>query len=501
MDPGTQISELYGTPILELSKFTVEENVFFALAKIRPEKEDVPIINLLLNLFLKIDEDQMAAVDKARANGCTPNAFIGSQIALIGNHPMLEKTRQHCKRIIDTIREYGTQKEWVEVPKHIEKEIVESFFIKDSTPANKNGEILIEIIKKSSKNVSSMKFCLYVIQLAEKMGVFIRDAYEFLLASLAVSLLWKPMLEKRISREVVENVLTYIYTISHLVAFSVIHRDKNTYWQQLVLITDIKMESSFTENIFKILFNRKPKKTELIELKYLLGLTITNGPGTISTKGAKDSVSAGNFISMAFVGFLTNTGLSHGGNGFEAVEYLLEQFKESSLSDPGKPDSALQLKKMAKKAAKAYAKYKEMEKETGAFNYKRIPCIGHPVFKGNAVNTDPREDFVRKELEKKGIYNVFHEFYHLLVQELFNEGATRNVFCVNVDAVLAVITLKFIWNDLQKKELSLKDVQDLVFILFLLGRAIGVAADIADHRDRGLPMDCRTPQKEVGFVL
>jgi len=261
------------------------------------------------------------------------------------------------------------------------------------------------------------------------------------------------------------------------------------------------MQASFTENIFTILFNRKPTEIELTELKYLLGLTITNGPGTMSAKGSKETVSARNHISLAFTGFLCNTGLAHGGNGFEAVEYLLENFKNQKLSDPGDANPKIDLNRLATDAAKLYGKYKQQEKEAGQFSYKRIPCIGHPVFKGNAVNVDPREDFVQNEMKSAGIYNIFLDFYHLLVKEIFNEGVTRNVFCVNVDAVLAVISLKLIWQDLQNKKINLKQVQDLVFTLFLLGRSIGVAAEIADHRDRGLDMDCRTPQKEISFVL
>ena len=80
-------------------------------------------------------------------------------------------------------------------------------------------------------------------------------------------------------------------------------------------------------------------------------------------------------------------------------------------------------------------------------------------------------------------------------------GATGNVFCVNVDAVLAVISLKLLWKDLKENAISLEQVQDLVFTLFILGRSIGVAAEIADHRDRGIDMDCRTPQQEITFVL
>lgn len=156
---------------------------------------------------------------------------------------------------------------------------------------------------------------------------------------------------------------------------------------------------------------------------------------------------------------------------------------------------------MANQAAKTYGSYKVQQKELGVLDYKRIPCINHPVFKGNAVNIDLRENYVREQLAAQGLYNVFLDFYHHLVNELFHEGVTRNVFCVNVDAVLAVISLKLMWHELKEETITMKQAQKLVFSLFVCGRAIGTVAEIADHRDRGTDMDCRTPQREVEFVL
>ena len=40
-------------------------------------------------------------------------------------------------------------------------------------------------------------------------------------------------------------------------------------------------------------------------------------------------------------------------------------------------------------------------------------------------------------MEKRGDYNGFHAFYRELVQALYDTGATRYVFCVNVNAVIA----------------------------------------------------------------
>jgi hypothetical protein len=72
---------------------------------------------------------------------------------------------------------------------------------------------------------------------------------------------------------------------------------------------------------------------------------------------------------------------------------------------------------------------------------------------------------------------------------------------VNVDAVLSVITLKLVWKDVRQGKLTLRQVQDIGFLLFLYGRAIGTAAEVADHRDRGLDMDCRTPEERLEYVL
>jgi citrate synthase len=309
------------------------------------------------------------------------------------------------------------------------------------------------------------------------------------------------MLEKRISRQLVEDSVTYFYLMSRIVAYSVVGREHNPHWKKLVDQKLSNLNHSFTENAFKVLFGRVPGTPELVEFQALLGLTITNGPGTLSAKGAKGSVSARNDISMAFVGFLANTGRAHGGNGYEAIEFLVEQFKGVTLPDPGDPAHGLDLKRMANEAARTYGSYKKQALEAEDGPVRPIPCINHPIFRGNHINVDPREQFVAGAMAEKGVYNAFWEFYRLLVQELYNEGATKNVFCVNVDAVLAVITLKLVWKDLQAGRITLRQVQELAFTLFLFGRTLGVSAEIADHRDRGMDMDCRTPEKDLTYVL
>jgi citrate synthase len=260
------------------------------------------------------------------------------------------------------------------------------------------------------------------------------------------------------------------------------------------------MKTSFTNVAYQTVFGESPTKKQLKEFAALVALTLTNGPGTISAKGAKESVSARNNISTAYAGFLANTGLSHGGSGYEAVEFLLKSFDGIDIKNPEDTNST-DLKKLAKKVAVEYKNYKNEAKLKGATSYNRIPCINHPVFKGKRVNIDPREDFIFKRFKKDKIGNIFWDYYHDLVQALYKNGVSKNVYCVNIDAVIAVISLKLMWKSYKKGRISDQEMQKIGFIIFLIGRMVGVSAEIADHKDRGQDMDCRTPQSELKYIV
>ncbi|HDQ46289.1 MAG TPA: CoA-binding protein [bacterium] len=499
IDPETHVAVLNDRSVLELSRHGFEENLYYALARVMPGRRDIRLMNLLLNLFLRMETEAVESGDAVR-DGATPNAAIASQVARIGDSPFLRKIREYSRLLTDLAREFGMQDNDKDNP-DLESLIPDRLLTRGIPEQDDLFAPLLEEVREHARPRPPLKLCRHILDLAQVKGLTVRDLPEFLVAAISVNLFWNPMLEKRIHRQVAEEAAAYLFAVSRIVAASVTDRKTNRYWAKLLKPGAVSPAADFTGTVFRLLFNRKPTGAELDELRYLLGLTVTNGPGTLSAKGAKESVSARNHIATAYAGFLTNTGLAHGGNGFEAVAFLLEQFREVDLPDPALRPETLDLTALANRTARTYRNYKQEAKEKGELDYKRIPCINHPVFKGNEVNTDPREDFIRRELAEKGIGNVFLDFYHELVRELFNEGVTNNVFCVNVDAVLAVIALKLIWDDLRSGRLNPKQVQDLVFILFILGRSVGTTAEIADHRVRGQDMDCRTPEKELTFVM
>ncbi len=496
----TQVAELHGETVLDLSQRLMEENLYFALAKVMPGPDELPGVNLLLNLFLRTEERWLAPVDLGRTNRCLPNAYLAARIALVGDEEILAASREHARRLVDLVRDLGIDEATAAFPPELEAFAREHLLAAEAPRPSEWTEPLRAEVRRSPERCVVLRVAEHVLGLAERERLAVRDADAFLLAAAAVALLWKPMLEKRISRRVVEEAPAYLGCVSRLVSSSVLDRARNRHWARLAAGKS-PPAASFTENAFRVLFGRAPEPQELMEFRTAVGLTVTNGPGTLSAKGAKESVSARNDISMAYVGFLANTGRAHGGNGVEAVDFLLDVFAGVALEDPGRRDHGIDLQALARETARAYGARKRARRESADGASDPIPCINHPVFRGQDVNVDPREQFVQRLLEQQGISNVFLDFYHHLVRELFAEGVTKNVFCVNVDAVLAALTLKLVWKDRKQDRLTRRQVQEIGFLLFLYGRAIGTAAEVADHRDRGIDMDCRTPEDRLRFVL
>ncbi len=503
MDRKTQITELHGRSILDLTRYSFEANIFFALTKTTLKKEQQKLLNIILNYFIALNSNLLPVVTLGKDNNCTPNAYLASVIALLGNNAKFKTFKDITSKLISSFAENvesdvnatnydanGAAKKLISIlgtkKQNKENEVVSLLFKELNGLKNKNG-----IDKTTIKILGNLK--------SKKKSI--KCELEFLICSILLSFGWDALSGKRISRETAENLPVHFSIQASMVGLSVIKPENNIYWKRITTISDVNLlKKSFTETCFQILFNRKPSVSELAEFNSLLALTITNGPGTISSKGAKESVSARNDISLSYVGFMTNAGLAHGGNGFEAVQFLLKKLEGIKIDTPGNKKHKVNLKKIADKVAADYKEYKTQAKARGILNYDKIPCTNHPVFKDKKVNLDPREDYISKQFESKGIYNIFLDFYHKLVWSLYEVGASPKVFCVNIDAVIAVIALKLMWKQYSSKEITQKEMSEIVFLIFLFARMVGISAEIADHLDRGTDMDCRTPASQCFFV-
>ncbi len=497
MDPRTQVSSLHGVTMLQAAQNTLEANLALALLREAGGANDQALVNICVGAFLNLHGSAaLAAAEAARESGSAPNAALAAAAAMIGPRTA-EHARSAAALMINLFFRAGLRdayQRFDHAAVQLDAAQRENLF---GAEPDALATALIEAVIARGVHSALLEWLL------AQGGNPSADA---VLAALTTTLAWAPLQRKRVSRTSVENLPWWVRLVGTLIgatapasrhdAGSLCGIDRQTLLNQI----------SLTEVAASALLGRVPGADDLFAFQTLTGLLLTNGPGSISAQGAKGAVSADGpetpsrvQLNKAMIGFLSHTGFAHGGNGFEGVSFLLERFAGHTLADPASPEHGLDLTGMARSFAREYGAERAASKEVGA-GARNLPCVNHPVFKDKPVNIDPREEYVRKLFEARGEYNIFHDYYRKLVQALFDEGVTRNVFCVNVDALIATLLLKMMWPAWQAGTLAASDLETAAFTAFLYGRLIGCAAEIDDHLNRGKNMDTRTPQSQVKFV-
>ena len=506
MDPQTQVSRLQGVSVLDAATRSYEDNLVLSLIREYPNANGTALANVALNAYVNLHGSPMLdAAAAARNAGNSPNTSLCSAVSILGPG-MVATSREAARTLIDLFRETGL-----------------------SGPGDENFDIADVLKQASSKEQTEKLTGEAPDALAEAMltgikargakSVFIRllgslakhserhATADAVLAAICCHLAWRPLVLKRLSFTTAVNMPWHMRVFSTMVGASVRKERQTTDSFGGVENQELISGWNFTETAYLALLAQRPNEDDLFAFSILMGLTVTNGPGTISAQGAKGAVSADGpevpervQINKAYAGFLTHTGYAHGGNGFEAMRFLIERFGKLDVKDPGDPEHGLDLVAIAADYAKAFKEYKVSAKSAGNLSYDKIPCVNHPIFKGKDVNFDPREVYVHDLFRSRGTYNLFHEFYHELVKALAAFGVSRNVYCVNVDAVIAVILLKMLWKPFVAGEIDDSFLEYGAFTTFVYGRVAGDAAEIEDHLNRGRNMDTRTAASKCHFV-
>ncbi len=501
MDPATQVTKLHGVSVLDASRRSLEENLVMSLLKDYPSDYGRALANVAFNAYLNLHNDiTVLASDAAREAENSPNTVLSTALSVLGKGKV--KGAVEVSTLLLELFQYSGLKDptgdfdFSSILKGLDGEK------KRLLKADKGDTLAQTVLKKIDSLEGKSVFIEFI-----KSATQGKPSLDAILSAIWMTLGWEALMTKRISRNTILMLPWYSRIFSTMVGASVPAKKHTKDSFCGVKCKELIEEWGFTESTFLALIGRKPTDVELFEFSMLLGLLISNGPGTISAQGCKGGVSADGpespqrvQINKAFVGFLTHTGFAHGGNGYEAIEFLIERFRDRDLGNPSDRNHGIDLKKMADEYASWYKNYKAEQKAIGNIDYMKIPCVNHPVFKGKPVNYDPRERFVKELFDEKGIYNIFHDFYLHLVQALFDARVTPNVWCVNVDAVIAVILLKIVWDAYKKGSMTEKEIENAAFTTFLFGRMIGCAAEIDDHINRGRNMDTRTPASQCRFV-
>ena len=502
MDPKTQVTSVHGHEVFDLALQPLEACFALPLVHEIAGPNDRALLDVAVAAEVNLVGDPiLVATDAARDAGNAPNAIMAVAAAITGPK-RVERALECTRTLIDLFAHSGLRDGRDEAfdLSHIAIEPgMRALFLATAEEADDpRPEAMLGAIEARGGKSAFLKY------LKSLGGRLSRDA---ILAAIATTIAWAPLMRKRITRLTAETLPWYLRLYGVMVGATIPgehHRPGSLYG---IGRADRFGQWTMADLCFLAMTGKKPTPEEALPLQILVGLLISNGPGSISGQGAKGAVSADGpqtpsrvQINKAMVGFLTHCGYSHGGNGYEGMAFLLEQFNDKGLKDPTDPDHGIDLKAMATAFAKQYRREKRASKEVGA-ELRALPGVHHPIFKGKPVNHDPRERFVADYMAKAGRYNVFHAFYSELVQALYAEGASPYVFCVNVDAVIAALLLALLWPDFQAGRLTDRDLETAAFTVFLYGRMIGSAAEIDDHLNRGRNMDTRTPASACGYVV
>ena len=500
MDAKTQISSLHGTSMLNAATLSFESNLALALAHDAGGENDCQLIAAAVAAYVNLHgTPELAAAQAARDAGNAPNTVLAAAAALVGPKRQAA-ARATLKLMLERFHAAGLGSEFG-------ASLSTEF---DVARVDPSGIELMGTVPDARAQA-----LLAAVEGRDGRSVFLRwlrcvpghPTEAAVLAAIAATLAWGPLMRKRISLTTAECFPWWLQLFGTLIGASAdAHRHRPGAFAGIEQ-ADLLCRSGLGEIAFAALLGRLPNATDRFAFETLVGLLLTNGPGAISAQGAKGAVSADGpeqpqrvQLNKALMGFLTHTGYAHGGNGFEGISFLLEQFEGSRLGDPGAADPGVDLKALARRAVERYASYKQERKDAGSLDIAKLPGVNHPVFKDRPVNLDPREVFIAELFERRGEANAFHAFYRELVQALYDAGVSRNVYCVNVDAVIAALLLKMLWQPLRQGEMDTAELETAAFTIFLYPRMLGCAAEIDDHLNRGRNMDTRTPASACAFV-
>lgn len=497
MDTKTQVSSLHGVTVLQAATLPFEALVKLAVLHETGCENDWKLIATAIAAHVNLaGTSELAAAQAAREAGNAPNAVLAAAVAIIG--PRRQDAARDAVRLM--VERFSAAKL---------KDAKDTSF--DVTAVNTDGcSGLVQATPDESARVllNGLKArgaeSVFVHWLTTLPGEPTADA---VLAAIAATLAWTPLAAKRVSQLTAESLPWWMMLFGTVIGASC-GEERHQPGRFCEFDTrDLVGESSLAEIAFAALLGARPQEGDLLAFQTLVGLLLTNGPGAISAQGAKGAVSADGpeapervQLNKALLGFLANTGYTHGGNGYEGIAFLNEQFRDVDLIDPSDPNHGVDLQELARRTVEQYARYKAERKRTGSLGISKLPGVNHPVFKGKRVNHDPREVFIADLYELRGEYNVFHQYYRALVAALFEAGVSRNVYCVNVDAMIAALLLKMLWMPIRRGELGEHDLETAAFTLFLYPRMLGCAAEIDDHMNRGRNMDTRTPTAQCRFV-
>jgi succinyl-CoA synthetase alpha subunit len=308
MDRETQVTSVHGHSVLERALQPVQANFALPLVHEIATPNDRAMLDVAVAAEINLVGDSaLVAAESAREAGNSPNTIMAAAAAIIGPK-RVERALACARTLIDLFANSGL------VDAHDESFDYSHVKIDPKTRAlfltkevdwidPRPAAMLTAVRARGSRSV--------FLKVLEGFGAPLsRDA---ILAAIALTIAWGPLMRKRITRLTAETLPWYLRLYGVMIGASIPERQ-----HQRGNLWGIPREERFnrwtiTDFLFLALTGKKPTADEARPLQILIGLLISNGPGAITAQGAKGAVSADGpqtpgrvQINKAMVGFLSH---------------------------------------------------------------------------------------------------------------------------------------------------------------------------------------------------
>ena len=451
-----------------------------------------------------VGDPALIAADAAREAGNSPNTVMAAAAAIIG--PKRVDRALACTRaLIDLFAHSGL------VDAHDE-----SFALGSIQPDEKTRALFLatELADAEDPRPAAM---LAAVRARGCRSVFLdfldglgqRVSRDAILAAIATTIAWGPLMRKRISRLTAETLPWYLRLYGVMIGASI-----PGHHHQHGSLCGVAREERFSrwtmaDFLCLALIGRKPTEREARPLQILTGLLISNGPGAITAQGAKGAVSADGpqtpgrvQINKAMVGFLSHCGYSHGGNGYRGHGLPARTLPGQRPQGPDRPQPRHRPEGHGQVVRRGLSRAEDAIARVRCCRAARAAGRAPPGLQGQARQLRPARALHR---EIHGGARRLQHLPRLLPRACpgpVRRRAPRRMCSASMWMPSSPrLLLAVLWTDYRSGTLSEKDLETAAFNVFLYGRMIGAAAEIDDHLNRGRNMDMRTPQERCRFVV
>ena len=174
------------------------------------------------------------------------------------------------------------------------------------------------------------------------------------------------------------------------------------------------------------------------------------------------------------------------------------------LKDPTDAGHGIDLKALAMRYVDEYARYKSKKKTSGERRHPENSGRQSPGIQGSAGQSRPTARSTCESCsDKRGEYNVFHQYYQLVGAGSASRRASRATCTALISTPSSPrCLLRCLWQPYRGGAFSERALETAAFTIFLYPRMLGCAAEIDDHLEPWSQtwISRERPRHSAGFV-